>query len=164
MARMRPIVHTEKHIVQSSLFTVAAGAITSIKIVDAVAVADKNLNREVVEGARVSAVYIEYWFTTNDTSVGSMIAIVEKTVSNSTSATTSEIASLDSYGNKKNVLLTFQGLTNPQGGVANPVFRQWLKIPKSKQRFGLGDKIVVSIFSQTGTLEACGFALFKEQQ
>jgi len=163
MARMRPHVVTRKHYVQSSLFTVAAGAKTFLDVVDAVAVTAKNAPDEVEEGSIVSAIYFEYWLTTNDTSSGSVICVIEKVPAGATPVTAAQIAALDTYANKKNVFKTFMGLTNPSGGVAMPAFRVWIKIPKSKQRFGLGDKITFTLFSQTGTLQGCGFCTYKEQ-
>jgi len=41
--------------------------------------------------------------------------------------------------------------------------RGWYKIPKTKQRFGLGDRLVLQIASQgTDALDFCGFATYKE--
>ncbi len=160
---MRPRVHTQKHIVQSSLFVNTAGTKNERTLIEAVAVADKTGSHEVEQGSTISAIYLEYWCKTNDSSEGTEIAIVEKTSGSDNSVTGTEIANLDSYSNKKNVLHTFMGLTNPATGVSMPIIRQWLKIPKSKQRFGLGDKLIITWFSQTGTLQTCGFALYKEQ-
>ncbi len=159
---VRPMVHSEKHYVQNSLFTIAAGAIGTQDLIRGVAVLNKNLVYEVEEGSSVKAIYIEYWLNTNDTTPGSAIVTVEKLTGQSTLPNSTTIASLASYANKKNVFFTGMGLTNPNTSTAIPVLRQWVKIPKSKQRFGLDDRLLISFFSQTGTLKVCGFATYKE--
>ncbi len=74
------------------------------------------------------------------------------------------MTALGTFDNKKNILYTTQGLA-PNDGVGQPVavIRQWFKIPKSKQRFGLGDKIRLAIASRgDGVITYCGFATYKE--
>ncbi len=165
MARMRPRVITRKHIVQLSLQTATAGNRTNNTIVDSVAVLAKNTPSEVEEGSTISAVYCEYWLTTNTANMGTAIFILEKVSGQSTtSANAGEMASLDTYPNKKNILYTFMGLTNNNVGVSMPIIRKWVKIPKSKQRFGLGDKLVMTYLAQTEDHKLCGFALYKEQK
>ncbi len=161
---MRPIVITRKHYSQLSLGALTAGTATSIDFVTAVAVTSKNIPVEVEEGSRVSAVYFEIWIKSNtDSTGGTAIGIIEKQMSNSVDPTTAQMAALDTYVNKKNILFTFMGLTNDKLGVATPMIKGWLKIPRSKQRFGLGDKLVMTLFAQTGTLQFCGFTTYKEQ-
>jgi len=54
-------------------------------------------------------------------------------------------------------------LVNDQDADATPILRQWVKIPKTKQRFGLKDKLVLQVFAQGALdLTACGFELYKE--
>ncbi len=159
---VKPMVHSIKHYQQNSLFTIAAGAIANQDIVRAVAVLNINAAFEVLEGSSVKAVYIEFWLNTNDTTPGSNIVVVEKLVGGATPIAAGQIAALNSYVNKKNVLWTGMGLTNQNTSTAIPVLRQWIKIPKSKQRFGLDDRLQISFFAQTGTLKACGFATYKE--
>ncbi len=40
--------------------------------------------------------------------------------------------------------------------------RQWFKIPKGKQRFGLGDQLFVTAQSTGQDFQLCGFATYKE--
>jgi len=161
---MRAPIHSEKHISQFSLSTVAAGAASGFEIVKAVAVADKNLVKEVTEGSLVKAVFIELWVKSlDDTGDGTDIVIVEKTPMDSTGATYAQMILLNDYVNKKNILLTHMGLI-PSKTLANPmsVIRGWIKIPKGKQRFGLGDSLHLRFASQSDGAEYCGFAIFKE--
>ncbi len=159
---VRPMVHSEKHYRQNSLFTLTAGADTQLVIVDAVAVTDKTSSEEIEEGSSVKAVYIELWISTNDTSSGTFIAILEKIPSGAAAPTVANMALLNDYPNKKNVFYTTQGVNNPKAGVAIPVIKGWYKIPKGKQRFGLGDRLSITLFAQTGTIQACGFQIYKE--
>ncbi len=160
---VRPMVHSEKHYTQNSLFALTAGTDTAIQIISAVAVKDKDIASEVEEGSSIKAVYIELWVSTNtDNTTGSFVIIVEKQPSGSGNPTTTNMALLNDYANKRNILYTTQGLNNPKNGVAIPALKFWVKIPKGKQRFGLGDKLIMTVFSQTGTLQACGFQIFKE--
>ncbi len=160
---MRPHVVTRKHIPQFSLATLASGARVNTELISAVAVLAKNTQSEVEEGSLVSAIYVEFWIKTNDSSSGTAISIVEKIPAGATPPSVGSLADLDTYANKKNILHTFMGLTNDVASIAMPMIRQWIKIPKGKQRFGLGDKLVISTLAQTGTLQLCGFAIYKEQ-
>ncbi len=158
---MRPIVHTEKHYVQFSLFAVAGGAISNRDIVDALAV--PTAIDEVKEGAIISAVYIEMWLTSDDAAQGTAIVTLEKVPAGATAMTSGQSAGLASYPNKKNVFYTFMGLVGPNVQPAVPSVRGWFKIPKGKQRFGLGDKLTLNVHGQSNGLSACGFATYKEQ-
>ncbi len=160
---MRPHVVTRKHIPQFSLQTLTAGARRNEDLISAVAVLAKNTSIEVEEGSIISAIYVEYWIKTNDSSAGTAIATLEKLPAGATPPSVGSMAALDTYANKKNILHTFMGLTNPATGVSMPSIRQWVKIPKGKQRFGLGDKLVLTHLAQTGTLQTCGFCIYKEQ-
>ncbi len=160
---LAPIV-TEKHYQQNSVFTVAAGAVGTQDVVRAVKVLNKNLDFEVEEGNIVKAVYLEYWVSTNDTTPGSVIFTVEKLPAAAALPNSTTMADLGSYTNKKNILFTFMGLTNSISNTVIPVIKNWLLIPKGKQRFGLDDRLVLSWMSQTGTLKVCGFATFKEHK
>jgi len=129
---MRPVIVSEKHMLQTSLFTVAAGARSGTDVIRAVAVANKTAATpfEVEEGSIVKAVYIEMWLNTNDTTPGSNIVTLEKLPAGATPITFGQMVALNTYPNKKNILFTSMGLTNPNSSTAIPVLRQWIKIPK----------------------------------
>ncbi len=160
---MRPVIHSTKHYVQTSLSTVTASTITNVELVDAVQVVDKNSSSEVEEGAVVKAVYVEMWIRTQDTAPGSFVYIICKRPGGVNVPSTAEMAALGTWDNKKNVFYTTQGLANDQDADAIPAFKGWIKIPKSKQRFGLGDHLSFHIFAQGALdLTICGFATYKE--
>ncbi len=157
---MRPPIHSKKHYVQESLMTITAGAVDTNIMVNSLesptAVAD------VVEGALVKAIFIERWVRTNDTAPGSFVAILVKHSGGVNDPSAAEMAALGDWNNKKNILYTTQGLSNVTAQSAIPFLRQWIKIPKGKQRMGLGDTIRLHIFAQALDQNICGFATYKE--
>ncbi len=160
---MRPIINSKKHYVQMSRSTVTTVTRNSEQLINAVNATLANLVDEVAEGAVVKAVYIELW-TLNSSNDGSEIVTLVKAPRNGTGPTFAEMNSLGTYTNKKEVLFTHQGLSS-NNGVGNPinVMRGWYKIPKSKQRFGLGDTLTLSIANNGPSVsEYCGFAIYKE--
>ncbi len=161
---MKPMIHSKKHFVQVSRTTIAASALLATDIISTVAIEDVNTVSEVIEGASVKAVYVEMWFVSDsDTVPTNMIMTLEKLPLDGNPATTTEMAALGDYNNKKNVFYTTQGLVNGRLANATPFFRGWLKIPKSKQRFGLGDSLVMTIFVQgAAACDICGFFTYKE--
>ncbi len=160
---VRPMVHSVKHYVQYPIDQIATGVLGRIPIVNAVAVQDKNVAIEVEEGSSVKAIYFELWLQ-NEGNLGEFIMTISKEQENLAGPTFAEHAALFSYPNKKNILYTTQGLTS-NDGVSGPVnvIRGWIKIPKSKQRFGLGDTINLCISNVSANdLVRCGFSTFKE--
>ncbi len=160
---MRPVIHSVKHYVQMSRFTVTTGTVVNTNLVDSVEGTVANLVDEVVEGAIVKAVYIELWLIGSVSDQHSIVT-VSKEQAGFTGPSFANIVALGNYANKKNVLFTHQGLAGNDGTTLPiPVLRGWIKIPKSKQRFGLSDKLVLSVASQgDATIFACGFATYKE--
>jgi len=160
---MRPTINSRKHIVQQSIDTTASGVSETVVLATAIKPGDVDINNEVVAGAVIKAIYIEMWLRGNDAGVGSsFVYILEKGSTTQASPTAGQMAALDLYANKKNILYTTQGLSNALEGVATPILKGWIKVPKSKQRFGLGDQLRSTIFSQSGASLRCGLAIYKE--
>ncbi len=160
---MRPIVHSVKHYRQITLTTVTTGTRNLDVLCTAVESTVANLENEIEEGALVKAIYIELWLIGN-TADQFFTITVSKDPSGHAGSTFTEMTTLFTYDNKKNILYTTQGLA-PNDGVGQPipVIRQWFKIPKGKQRFGLGDKLRLAVASRgDGTITMCGFATYKE--
>ncbi len=160
---MRAPVHSTKHYVQTSLSTLAAGGTVNIRLALAVEVVDKNIVSEIEEGAIVKAVYVEHWLQ-NDGNDASEIFVIFKDTQDLAGPSTGEMAALGTYNNKKNILFVHQGLSSNESiGNPIPVHRGWIKIPKSKQRMGLGDSINIQMSNPSaGVLTHCGFATYKE--
>ncbi len=161
---MKPIISSRKHIVQHTQFTVASASVVTHIPISAVETSAVNASHEVIEGTVVKAVYIERWlFTSEDTGVGaSFVFIVEKQPADAPDATFTNMGLLDSYPNKKNILFTSQGLLGLASTNPTPVLRDWIKIPKGKQRFGLGDKLKITIAAiGANDVIGCGLVIFK---
>ncbi len=158
---MRAPIHSRKHYVQTSLATVLSGQTNAILTIDAVPVSAKDAPNEIEEGAVVKAVFVEMWVRAGDISAGSTLVTIVKTVEDSV-PTFADMIALDTYNNKKNILYHTQGLTNDQNANGVPFVRQWFKIPKSKQRFGLGDRLYVVVTAQALDNIICGFSTYKE--
>ena len=160
---MRPPIHSVKHYVQTSLTSIMAGAVDVTNVIRAEAPDDVDQVFEVIEGAIVKAVYVELWIRTNDTSPGTFVCVVEKRPGiQPGEISAADMAALGTYENKKNILFTSQGLTNDQDSLATPIYRGWIKIPKSKQRFGLKDRLVINVFAQALEQVICGMNIYKE--
>ncbi len=161
---VRPVVHSIKHYVQFPFNQIGFGVREVLPVARAMERSDVNIASEVAEGSIIKALYLEMWLQ-NEGNESSFIATLSKDPEDGTGPTSIEMAGLFSYTNKKNVLWTSQGLSS-NDAISGPVniVRQWFKIPKSKQRFGLGDKINLNISNTTASsdLNRCGFAIYKE--
>ncbi len=124
--------------------------------------------QHVSEGTLVKACYLEFWVSQDSASVvGSYTFCVSKDPGENAAMTSANMAALHDYTNKKNILFTAQGLLTPNDGGQVPVVRGWYKIPKGKQRFGLGDILRVSVRNNNATaidINFCGLAVYKEYQ
>ncbi len=158
---MKAPIHSRKHYVQKTLTTVTAGTSDATQIAFGVNPTLANSAFEVGEGAIIKAVYVEMWARGQDTSPGSVLITLVKTPDAQT-PTFTDMTALDAYTNKKNVLYHTQGLTNINTVDAIPFVRGWYKIPKSKQRFGLGDSLFLMTSAQALDTNICGFAVYKE--
>ncbi len=158
---MRAPIHAVKHYTQKTLTTVTVGTINLMSIAKAVISTSANLANEVIEGAIVKAVYVEMWARGQDTSAGSVLISLVK-VPDGQGLSFGDQANLFAYTNKKNVLYHTQGLTNHSLDAAVPFVRQWFKIPKGKQRMGLGDELLLGVSAQALDVNICGFAVYKE--
>ncbi len=159
---VRPMVHSTKHYVQNSIATVEAGTVLNQFIAVAVPVGDKNTTSEVEEGSSIKACFIERWVRSASTTPSSGQWIIYKKVGDSTFPGAVDMAALGDWDNKKNIFATGMGLFNDQDADAVAVTRGWYKIPKSKQRMGLGDQLVFSIWVPTIDAQVCGFSTYKE--
>ncbi len=161
---MRPVITTEKHIVQQSLASVAGGALSVFVIAVSLQTPVAATATNVREGSKISAVYVEMWYNTDDATNGTCIATLEKRSSGLVAMTAAQSGALDAYANKKNILHTFMGIVP---GLTNTypmaIIKGWIKIPKGKQRFGIGDTLVLNIHGQSNGGNFCGFSIFKEQ-
>ena len=160
---MRAPIHSKKHFHQITLSTATTLAVSNTTVIDAVAIQAVDAPNEIQEGAIVKAVFVELWV------IGATLdqfftIIFAKYPAGAGAASFTEMTNLSTWDNKKNILFTTQGLANNDGvsGVV-PVMRQWFKIPKGKQRFGLGDRMRIQVASRgDDDIKFCGIAIYKE--
>ncbi len=162
---MRPPIHSVKHYVGQTITSVLSATMLNIEVINAViAPAAANAN-EVPEGSVIKAVYIEMW-TLNDAASGvaaSFNFTLERSTIDIPDMTLAEALNLTAYTNKKNVLYVTQGAlaAAKDGGASIPMMRQWFKIPKGKQRFGLGDQLKLNLASLANNIDICGIFVYK---
>ncbi len=161
---MRAPIVSRKHIVQHTQTVLASAAVTSLRDVVAVPIQDVNSSSEVVEGSVIKAIYIELWCNGN-TGIEpstSLVIMVEKAPNGIDNPTFTNMTTLDAYENKKNILYTTQGITSSNTGNPTPFVRQWIKIPKGKQRFGLRDEFRINVATiGAEALSFCGLTIYK---
>ncbi len=158
---VRPTVNSEKHMVQNSLDSVTAGAIQIDVLAQAVDIPG-TANTDVRVGAVIKAVYNEKWMRGAETSPGSFVYIIYKLPNGLPFPTATNMANLNDWSNKNNILYTTQALTNDADADAIPLHKGWVKIPKGKQRMSLGDVIAVTFFAQVLDSVICGHSIYKE--
>ncbi len=161
---MRPVIQSRKHIFQIALASIVGVGVSTQNI--AVGTEGSHTSAATIaEGAIVKAVWVELWFLNSAANLGSFTMIVYKNPGGANTATSTDMAALHDWDNKKNILYTTQGIT-PSGGAAGfpmMALKTWIKIPKGKQRFGLNDKLVIEMRNNTtDDLNFCGVAIYKE--
>ncbi len=168
MARRRMLspINSVKHYVQRFITSVAVAAVLNDEIVNAVVASAVSDPTEVTEGAVIKAVFVEMWVIGLGAagSNGSILMALEKLPAAATPMTNAQSLALMTYPNKKNILYSTQGLVaSDEVGLAMAFIRQWFAIPKGKQRFGLGDKLILNVSSISATnFQICGFYTYKE--
>ncbi len=158
---MRAPITSVKHYVQQGIDTQLAGGRSTDNIIRARAVQDIADAEDVVEGSVIKAVFCELWLLAGGQQPGSFTLTIEKLPAGATSSTFAEMAQLHTYANKKNILYTTQGLIGDANANPTPVIRSWIKIPRGKQRFGLDDKLLISVSANIEDMDRCGFYTYK---
>ncbi len=164
--RMVAPINANKHYVHLTNGETGSGGLFTQNIAVAVVAPATSNAFDVEEGSIVKAVFIELWCagaggTGADTQFS---ASVEKRPSDAPIMTPAQSLNLGAYKNKKNILYFTQGVigAHVDGNQGVPLLRQWFKIPKGKQRMGLGDRIVLNIGTVGTGINRCGFMTYKE--
>ncbi len=159
---MKPVINSNKHIVQIGIDSAAAATVKNVNLIQGVDAPSAGNFVEVRTGAIVKAVYVEIWLLAGSQQPGSITVILAKYNADQAVPTFAEMATLHTWSNKKNVLYTTQGLTPDANGNPVPFMRGWYKIPKGKQRFGLADKLRLTISANLEDASFCGLVIYKE--
>ncbi len=164
--KMLAPINTNKHYVHRTNQGVGTGTISVHDVVSSVVAPAAASAEQVRQGAIVKAIHLEYWlWNAGATTVDSQFNfIVLKLPSGNVDPTAAQLNNLGSYENKKNIFFSSQGVLGPgiDGQGALPVIRDWMLVPKGKQRMGLGDKIVVAFTPSGATMQFCGIITYKE--
>ncbi len=157
-------ISSKKHYIQLDNAALADAGVRSTQLVDATPAPAVSSVEDVVEGAIVKAIYLEYWLKSNATA-GTETKFqfaIEKVPQGVTGLTFALMNNLQTYDNKKNIFYFSQGVLGDLTTGSMPVFRSWFLIPKGKQRMGLGDQIKIHLTANGSTINNCGFATYKE--
>ncbi len=159
-------INSIKHYVGLPLATITAGNVQNNELVDAQVAPASAAAEDVHEGSLVKAVFIEMWIV-NDGASGletQFTVALEKKPSDGPDMTFTNSQNLGAYPNKKNILYVTQGVLAPflNGQSSVPIIRNWVLIPKGKQRFGLGDQLVLNMSAVGQDIRRCGISTYKE--
>ncbi len=162
--RMVAPIHSVKHYVQTDNQIVGTGARINVALVDGTIAPAAANTFDVQEGSLVKAIFIEQWVKSNAaaTEETKFQFALEKVPTGTAGLTFTQLNNLMAYDNKKNILFYSQGVVGDGTTQSIPVVRQWFKIPKGKQRFGLGDRLIMSVATTGAGINTCGFATYKE--
>ncbi len=162
--RMVAPINANKHYVHFPNANIASGARENLAIVESVVAPAAAASINVEEGSIVKAIYLEMWIYglgASGTDTQFFLAI-EKVPANATRMTFADSSNLGAYQNKKNILYTSQGVIGGIDTNSVAVLRNWILIPKGKQRMGLGDRLDMTIATLGAPLQRCGFSTYKE--
>ena len=163
---MKALINSIKHIVQESLAVINEQTMRNIIIARATA-QQPTTSILVAVGANIKAIYLEYWLLGESAQPCTATWTFEKTVNDAVAMTQSQGQDMFNYPNKRNILKSGQGVIGDSNTNPIPIIREWIKIPKGKQRMAVGDEWVfnVSCIGETDNgLEVCGLAIYKEYQ
>ncbi len=161
---MKNPIQSVKHYNQYPITTVVDGVIAKRDFVVAKELTAISSPVDTPEGAVVKAVFLEMWVIGSGNQNGTFIMTIDKQSGPLSDMTVTNLNNLGSYNNKKNVLYVTQGLFPEADNNPINIYRTWIKIPKGKQRFGLGDKLVMNLIGQGADIKFCGFITFKHYQ
>ncbi len=163
---MKALINSVKHIAQQSLAVIQEQAIAQINIAQTVVV-EPSTPIDVVVGSAIKAVYCEYWLLGESSQPCTATWSFEKRVAGATAMTQAQGQLLQDYPNKRNIFKVGQGIIGDSNSNPIPVLREWIKIPKGKQRMAQDDVLVLNVScigDADNGLEICGLAVYKEYQ
>ncbi len=163
--RMLAPINTVKHYVGQPRVSLGLGLSQSLEIADVVPAPVSNDREKVAAGSVIKSIHFEYWIVGNGASgtTSQFVFTIEKVPSGVSDPTFADLLNLGGYDNKKNVLFSSQGIiASAAGGQSVPIVRDWILIPKGKQRMGHKDRIVISFATVEQPLAFCGISTYKE--
>ncbi len=162
--RMLAPINSVKHYIQHPEADVTAGTVSNMTVAAAISTTANKVNTsDVEEGSIIKAIFIELWLNGREAANTAQFTVCfykQQGGTNAMSAT--DLAAIQSYDNKKNIIFTSQGLLGEDVAQSVPILRQWFKIPKGKQRMGAGDIWKLALLPTNGVVGRCGFNTYKE--
>jgi len=159
---MRPVINSQKRIVQTSLTSISAPNVVNLVLAEAKQDPTASAPQDVAVGSVIKAIYCEFWFTGASAQPPTMTVFLAKYPGGVAQIDATQIQDLNSWNNKNNILEMHQGIIGDSNANPVPMFRHWIKIPKGKQRFGISDRLILSIKAIiTDDVEVCGISIFK---
>ncbi len=162
---MRPVIQSRKHYVQLSQSQIAQSILLETTISESIE-GVHSTPTTIAEGAIVKAVWVEVWLSQDSaTVIGSFTAGFYKAPGGENKVSAGDSQALHDYNNKKNLFYVTQGLAPQNDSGLMLLFKGWIKVPKSKQRQGLGDKLIFFVRNNNVTaidIEVCGLFIYKE--
>ncbi len=156
-------INSTKHYIQHSPTSTTAGNVLTLDEANAVALSAVTNANDVRAGCVIKAIYVELWVSsTSGPEPASFNITVEKTKGGQPDMTFVNSQNLMAYPNKANILYCTQGEVGDQTNNFVPLLKQWILIPKGKQRFASGDQFRINIASITEGLVTCGMSTYKE--
>ncbi len=162
---MQAPITSDKHYVQQTNVSLASGAIAVVGLVQALARGtNRTATAHIDEGSLVKAIFVEWWLNGSGASGATtqFDFILYKLPGVGALPVTADLLNLQSWDNKKNIFFTTHGVLGGIGNQSVPIIRQWIMIPKGKQRMGLNDRIQIGLIVTGETVQYCGFATYKE--
>ncbi len=159
-------INTIKHYVPRTNLSVASGAVQAQNLVTTIAKgAARAAVSDVEEGAVIKAIHVEFWLNGRGaSSTTQFTAALYKLPGSQANPTVTNLLNLGAWDNKKNILWTSQGVLGEDMAQSIPVIREWVLIPKGKQRFGLGDQFQFALTPVGNAIQLCGMATYKEYE
>ncbi len=162
--RMRSPINSVKHYVVNTNADTASAAIRNMAIAATVVNTALPVNTvDVQEGSIIKAIYLEYWCNGRGAAASTQFsAAFYKQQGGTNAMAVADLLNPMAYDNKKNIIYFTQGVLAQTGSQSVPLIRQWFKIPKGKQRMGVGDIWKLAMTATGETIANCGFATYKE--
>ncbi len=151
---------TDKHEVSWSNLASNASSVVSVILAKVVQSGDKDTPGEITIGSHVRGVYLEFQFSaetiTNTKIVNWQIYVLRSPLAATAASNPNQFGQID----RKNIMK--RGMEMLPKSV-NTVIKRIVYVPLPRRRLGEADQVLFEyIVSSAETINACGFAIFKE--
>ncbi len=153
---------SDKHeITWSNLSQDAGTAVVNITLAKGVATADRDASTEVVSGARVNSIYLEFHFSAAQTG---NVNVIHWQIGSRPEV--GGLSSPNTYYNDDRAYIFKRGMEMIPTNVSTVFKRIFVvRIPRVYHRIKMGQQIILSYqASSTQTINACGIAIYKSYQ